>query len=695
MTLRTLIALPRMLRHGATVGADLPPDPAVALDPVHPDLRDALRAAAGGDHGPARDLLAATRRGAQWERRGIFVPQLARNALHHHGWLDAWLAEAPEDPDAVLVKAELCVAQAWEIRTGSRAQDVSKDQFQAFFALLDDAVPVISAAAELNPADPVPWQIALTHATGSQAPREVFAAYWAEATARAPHHYGCHRAALQYLCEKWHGSHEEMFDFAEQAAAEALPGSQLHALPLLAAVEYEVAADPTTTAATADTALGAPRNRTAPAVTLHGVPTPPASSRAPARTRIHDATERALVLSDAHAPGDPEAATVRNHLALALILAGRHAEALEQFRRIGTYATELPWAYFGDAREEFLNSRRGVRMEVAARVKFFSTPVPPPLPPAPDTTTPAASASAAPPSVFSLAPPSALPLAPPAAFSVAVVAAPPHKVAEAALLCGVPLRIAPAADGSMSYVELAANATPGRRARLLGEEGLTAAADTFTTGERWPALVLHRTADRHGFTLLRKGRKVTAHAWDEAAPVPDQATAAATAAALAKAYGLADPRPLTALLRGANAPADRQRTLLGLLGLPPLPESFGTRQEALTGLPDAHVLVSRGLLAGIRESLASATSAAAGSVPARERPPRAVLPRTRFPRAAFPRPRRWWLLHVLGLCLAVPAAAYAWWSPDIGPFREVNSTVAALWLTARVTRAWRQRRGRG
>ncbi|MFJ2648735.1 hypothetical protein ACIO1C_18625 [Streptomyces sp. NPDC087420] len=667
MTLRTLIALPRMLRHGATVGADLPPDTAVVLDPVHPDLRDALRAAAGSDHGPARDLLAATRRGAEWERRGIFVPQLARNALHHRGWLDAWLAEAPEDPDAVLVKAELCVAQAWEIRTGSRAQDVSKDQFQAFFALLDDAVPVISTAAELNPTDPVPWQIALTHATGSQAPREVFAAYWAEATARAPHHYGCHRAALQYLCEKWHGSHEEMFDFAEQAAAEALPGSQLHALPLLAAVEYEVAADPTTTAATADTALGAPRNRPVPAITLH---TPSGASRTPARTRIHAATERALALSDAHPPGDPDAATVRNHLALTLILAGRHAEALEQFRRIGTHATELPWAYFGEAREEFLDFRRGVRMEVAARIRFFSTPVPPPLPPA----LPLPTASAA--------------------FSLAVVAAPPHRVAEAALLCGVPLRIAPAADGAMSYVELAANATPGRRARLLGEEGLTAAADTFTTGERWPALVLHRTADRHGFTLLRKGKKVAAHEWDEAAPVPDQATAAATAAALAKTYGVADPRPLTALLRGANAPADRQRTLLGLLGLPPLPESFGTRPEALAALPDAHVLVSRGLLTGIKESLASATSSAAGSAPAGSAPARKRPPHAVFPRAAFPRPRGWWLLHVLGLCLFVPAAAYAWWSPDIGLLREVNSTLAALWMTTRVTRAWRQRRDR-
>ncbi|MEK8144530.1 hypothetical protein NKH18_30950 [Streptomyces sp. M10(2022)] len=129
--------------------------------------------------------------------------------------------------------------QAWKIRTGARAEDVEQDQFQAFFALLDDAVPVIRAAAELNPG-PRPWRIALTHARGSRAPRDVFDAYRAEADARDPHHFGCHEQALQYLCDKWYGSHEEMFAYAEDAAETAPPGSMLHALPLQAVVEYQL-----------------------------------------------------------------------------------------------------------------------------------------------------------------------------------------------------------------------------------------------------------------------------------------------------------------------------------------------------------------------------------------------------------------------------------------------------------------------
>ncbi|WP_329147290.1 hypothetical protein OG275_23190 [Streptomyces niveus] len=618
-TLRTLITLPRVLRHGAAVGAQLPPDASVVLDPPTPELRAALTAAYAGDHAPARDLLAATRLGAEWERRGGYVPRLAESALHSPGWLDAWLAESPRDPDAVLVKAEHGVRQAWEIRTGARASSVSRDQFQAFFALLDDAVPVIGAAAELNPTDPVPWQVALTHARGSQAPREVFDAYWAEATARAPHHYGCHVSAMQYLCDKWYGSHAEMFDFAERAAQEALPGSKLHALPLLAAVEYDVVADGGNGGAGIE------------------------------RSRIHAALKRAQELSDAYPQGDPEVAGVRNHLALMLVLAGRHGEALEQFRAVGSHATQYPWAYLGDARGEFLDFRTGVRMRVAARVPFFSRPKPPQFPKLP----------AAP-----------APSHPGTPRFLALVAAPPHTVADAALMCGVPLRIAPAPDRS-SYVELAADPEPGIRATLLGEDRLTAAADNITTGEPWPALVLRRSGDRSGFTLLQQGKKVADHDWDPAAPVPDHAAVSATAATLARVYGVADTRPITNLLRGSDDPARRQSALVDTLGLPPVPAGFGSRDEVLTTLAGARVLARRGFFAGIVDTMSGDRSG----------------------RPTAPRRPRWWVLRIAALPLFVLVTAYAWWSPDIGWFRASLSTIATCYLTGQLAGAWR-RRGR-
>ncbi|MBT2391604.1 hypothetical protein J7E87_19735 [Streptomyces sp. ISL-1] len=604
-----------MLRHGSAVGADLPPDEAVTVDAVaDPTLRAALAAAASGDAGPARELLAQTRLDAQWERRSGCVSELAECALHSPGWLEGWLAASPEDPDAMLVKADLCIQQAWEIRTGHRASHVSEDQFRAFFTLLEDAVPVIAAAAELNPTDPVPWEVALTHARGIQAPREVFDTYWAQAVARAPHHYGCHATALQYLCDKWYGSHEEMFAFAERAAEGALPGSKLHALPLMAAVEYEVVSDDSTE----DGPIG--------------------------RARVEAAVTRALELSSWYEPGDPDAAGFRNHLALMLIFAERWTEALEVFRAIGVHARSFPWGYVGEARKEFLEFRLGVRMQVASQTPFFGRPQP---------TTPTAAASV------------------PAPRSLAIAAAPPHEVAEAALMCGVSLRIAPA-PSRMSYVELVPDPSPGRRATLAaGEELLTAVADNFTTGEKWPALVLRRTDDRYGFTLFLKGKPVASHLWDPSAPVTGHTEATATAQALAAVFPVPDPRPLLTLLRGTNDPARRQSELVTALKLPLVPAGFGERDEILADFPGAQLLARRGVFKGIRDTMS--TDLGTPAIP-------------------VPRPRRWWVLRIAALTVMVPTAVYGWWSPDVGWYRTVVPTAASLFYTLQLRKAWAQRR---
>lgn len=630
-----------MLRHGSAVGADLPPDEAVTVGTVaDPALRAALAACSAGDAGLARELLAGTRLDAQWERRSGYVSELAESALHNPGWLESWLSRSPEDPDALLVKADLCIQQAWEIRSSHRARHVSEDQFRAFFTLLEDAVPVIAAAAERNPTDPVPWEIALTHARGIQAPRHVFDAYWKEAVARAPHHYGCHATALQYLCDKWYGSHEEMFGFAEKAAEGALPGSKLHALPLLAAIEYEVVSEDSTENGPID----------------------------PARVRA--AVDRALELSGWYEPGDPEAAGFRNHLALMLILAERWSEALEVFRAIGVHAAEFPWTYLGDSRKEFLEFRLGVRMQIASKTPFFGRPPRPENPAAP---VPAV----------------------PAPRSLAIAAAPPHEVADAALMCGVSLRIAPApappgrpggpvcpggpggpggpgAPTGLSYVELVADPSPGRRATLVaGEEMLTSAADNFTTGEKWPALVLRRTADRCGFTLFHKGKPRASHLWDPGAPVTDHAEATATAAALAELFPVPDERPLVTLLRGTNDPASRQSELVTALGLPPLPDGFGERDEILADAPGAQILARRGVFKGIRDTMSKDLGT---------------------PTLPAPRSRRWWLLRTAGLLFFVPLMAYAWWSPGVSWYRTVIPTGWSLFLALQLRKAWGQRR---
>ncbi|WP_406146605.1 hypothetical protein [Streptomyces sp. NBC_01012] len=618
MRLTTLFSLPRVLRHSHAMGAGLPPDEAVVLDAPDPSLRVALAAAATGNHAPAAELLALTREHAQWERRDTCVSRLARASLHHPGWLDSWLDDSPENPDAVLVKADQYIYEAWQIRTGARASHVEDDQFRAFHAVLRDAVPVISTAAELNPDDPVPWRVALTQARGIQAPRNVFDTYLAEANARDPHHEGCHVQALQYLCTKWYGSHEEMFAFAERAAGQAPPGSRLHALPLQAVVEYLISEEETPGAA-------------------------------PYTARAEAAVARAQALSDSYAPGEREAAGFRNHLALVLWSMNRYEEALTAFRTIGVHATTFPWTYFGEPRAEFLEARSDTCVELAMKVPFFRAAPEPPAADLPDWER-------------DLAP-----------RSLAIASTGPTEVARAALICGQSLRTAPAGNHH-TYVEIVPDPVRGKRAVLLPEDPLTSAADNFTTAEEWPTLVLHRTPERGSFTLLHRGKQVADHTWETAAPAADHAEATRTAAALARVYGLPDPRPLAHILRATDDPARHQSELVAALRLPPLPAGYGGEQEILAALPGARLLARRGFLAGMRDTMTTKAG---------------VHPEA--PASDEPRPVHWWVLRIAALLLFTAAAVYAWWTPDIGWFRSSASSALALYFAAKLYRAVRRR----
>ncbi|MFJ6530255.1 hypothetical protein ACIQMZ_34000 [Streptomyces longwoodensis] len=573
-----VFALPRMLRHFTATGEGLPPDGAVEVDAPDPALRAALSAARSGDWQPAADLMGRTRTARDWERRGQYSAGLAELALHHTGWLETWQQQRPDDPDVALVAAELAIDRAWEIRTAARARYVSQEQFRAFRTVLRDAEPVLRTAADRNPGDPVPWRVLIAHAMGLGAPRAVFDTYLARGREADPHHGGLHARAVQYLAGKWYGSHEEMFGFAEAAAAAAPEGSPLRGLPLHAVTEYALEHD---------------------AGPGHG---PVAWSR------IEQLVEAGLQLSAGYEPGDRRAAGFRNHLALALIRSGREAEALEVFRLIGTDARTFPWAYLGDPRETFLLLRKGVRTQVASRTPYFTGSVPPP---AAGTTGTTGTTGTAPVQDAATAP---------VAMAVALAGAPLPDVRTAVLLTGTALRLAPA-RGGRTFVEIAASAEPagrrkGLRRTLLGEGGLPRLAATFSRGETWPVLVAVKEGTDCTLHLYRDGRLVSAHAWwADPAEMPTQEEAAQRATALAAAYGRTDHRPLAAVLRGTGDPRRHLDEAFTALGLPPLPARFGDRPEPLAEVPGAELVERRSVFRAIRESLSEDDGASGGELP--------------------------------------------------------------------------------
>ncbi|MEV0225895.1 hypothetical protein [Streptomyces sp. NPDC050704] len=332
--LRAFLRTARMARNTSRLAAGLPADDEVLLDAPDERLGPVLVAAGRGDYGPAAKLLATTREAAEWENRDRYTTRLAAFARSRTEWFDDWRSAAPHDPDALLVKAELAVCRGWE--SPARAE------------LLRQVGPLISAAAEADPRDPVPWRIALDHARGTSAPHAEFEQLWAEAVRRSPHHYGCHAAALKYLSAAWYGSHRECFDFAERAARDALPGSLVQALPVRAAFAYLTEGG--------GTAVPHWESRPAPA-------------ESSARGRLDAAADLAIAVSEHYEPADPWPAEVRNLLTYVLIRLERWQDALEQLRRIGPYATSFPWDRVSDdPLGQFLELRDGIRLEVASHL---------------------------------------------------------------------------------------------------------------------------------------------------------------------------------------------------------------------------------------------------------------------------------------------------------------------------------------
>ncbi|MFF4980062.1 hypothetical protein ACFY3O_08320 [Streptomyces sp. NPDC001046] len=297
-----------------------PDDDEVLLDAPDARLSPALVAAARGEHGPASALLLATRMAGEWERRDRYVTRLAAFARSRPAWLDAWLALAPKDPDALLVGAQLAVDRAWD--SPARAE------------LLREVSPLITAAARGDQRDPVPWRLALDHARGAQAGHTYFEELWAAAVRRAPHHYGCHVAALRYLAASWHGSHRECFDFADRAAQDAPAGALVQALPVRAAFGY---------------------------LTDGCGPEVP-------RARLDAAADRAIALSPLLPAADPWPARMRNLLVFVLVRLERWQDAREQLRLNGPYATSFPWDRVSeDPLGHFLAVREQVRAAAAGK----------------------------------------------------------------------------------------------------------------------------------------------------------------------------------------------------------------------------------------------------------------------------------------------------------------------------------------
>lgn len=292
-------------------------------DPAARALIDAL---AGRDWHTARDVVAA----ATEPDARAYLLEAAAGVDGVQDWIGDWVRAEPDSTLPVLVKGTHAVFWAWEARGGASSDRTSQEKFREFHRRLRIAEHLLADVAARDPDDVTARTWLVTSARGTQMGKEVAQARFDEVVKRHPFHVVAHEQRLQYLCDKWFGSHEEMFAFARSAAASAPDGSLLPELIPVAHLEKW---------------LSLPSGDDAVYITSQEV-----------RDEVIAAAERS-VLHPSFTPAHgwvPRA----NSFAMALEMTQAIDHAARVFDLLGDRVSRWPWFYHGkDPAEAFVTGR--------------------------------------------------------------------------------------------------------------------------------------------------------------------------------------------------------------------------------------------------------------------------------------------------------------------------------------------------
>jgi hypothetical protein len=249
-------------------------------------------------------------------------------------FFDAWVQSLPTCAESWLLRGAHGIQWAWEARTGQRAENVAREQWPIFFERLEAAWADLERAIELNPTDASPYSERINCAIGLELEKKVVFDALDNARQRAVECWEPYVRTLFYLCKKWHGSHEEMFDFARKTSRAAQDGSGLHTLVAVAHIERWVYAS------------AFDRN-----VEL--------ARKYWQNDDVREEVREAYRSSLGSPNYIPKRATrwQRSFFAFALTKAGAFKEAMVEFDRIGNRPPDCPWYLLGDPLQAFAKYR--------------------------------------------------------------------------------------------------------------------------------------------------------------------------------------------------------------------------------------------------------------------------------------------------------------------------------------------------
>lgn len=277
-------------------------------------MRSALVA---GDTDRARGVFSdlPTNASREWVVRHLVGPELT-------GGVEAWVAAAPDDADAYLVRGAIAVGNAF-----------SEPNATTFHDDLRFAEQNLWWAVELAFDDPVPFAPLIRSGGGLSIPAEELTLRFREADRREQGLVGAHLETVVALGADRSGSLEQMYAFVSEAGDRLPDGSPAHAMVALA---HLIALD--------RGAAATPHRRVLPADALGDVDLAIAMSVASARWT----------------PG-PGSAETFNILAAALASGGEAERAAQMLRGVGSVRTRLPWALLSNGEELYGSVASAIR----------------------------------------------------------------------------------------------------------------------------------------------------------------------------------------------------------------------------------------------------------------------------------------------------------------------------------------------
>jgi hypothetical protein len=256
-------------------------------------------------------------------------------------FFDIWVNASPKCAEAWLLRGAHGVRWAWEARSGAQAEQVAEEAWAIFFERLKQAWGDLNQAVELNPADPTPFGQLIPCAMGLQLEKEIVFKCLEHTLAREVISWQAHSAVLWFICKKWYGSHEEMFDFARSVSASAPDGHGVHALIPIAHHErwlYAAAFDH-------DEEL-----------------TGNYYEQPEVKRELVDAYNKSLG-SNAHRP-NKLTRWQSSFFAVGLLRSGAFRQALTELERLDNRVPEYPWAQLGDPVDRFTKAMNIARANI-------------------------------------------------------------------------------------------------------------------------------------------------------------------------------------------------------------------------------------------------------------------------------------------------------------------------------------------